>query len=103
MQPLDETILQFYKNNPEMLATRKLIFAECVENHIKKQRPIVNTGNLSELKNQGAYLSECFRMEDLPFNQVEMDFFNRWLKRFDVMFSYGMLPQIEDVKAQKIK
>jgi hypothetical protein len=100
MKPLDANILKFYKDKPEMLAARKLIFAECVEGIIKKARKVITpvTGNYG--KDSTLQVAEWARVMDKPFNSEELEQYNIWLKRFDTMYSYGMLPDIEDVVAK---
>lgn len=102
MKPLPKETIEFYKKSPEMLAVRKLLFAECVEDYIRSKRKVIVDEQPSEVAKQTAYIAEWCRMYTLPFNQAELDFYHKWIKRFDVMYSYGMLPQIEDVYAQKI-
>lgn len=101
MKPLDGSIKEMYEKNPDLLAARKLIFAECVESHIKSLRKIISDEKRTEVETEQAYFNEWKRMQDLPFDKREMGFYTKWMKRFDVMYSYGMLPDVEDVYAQK--
>lgn len=102
MQPLPKETIELYKKSPELLAARKLLFAECVEAHIKKQRKVIVDHKKSEVETETATIKEWGRMNDLPFSEKELDFYSKWVKRFDVMYSYGILPQIQDVYAQKV-